>query len=99
MREQQDGLFGMIDEAVREIWLIVQDQGDVVCARDVFSGDDDKLVPGNVAFEGDVRDLSARDWTANRCAVKHLRERQIIDVQRLAGDFLRPSLRGTGLPM
>src|SRR5690349_1124110 len=77
----------MIHEAVGEIWLIVEDERDVVCAGDVFRGDDDELVPGNVAVEGDVRDLAARDGTPHGRAVKHVREGQIIDVQRLTGDF------------
>jgi len=38
--------------------------------------------------EGDVRDFPARDGAAYGRAIKHVRERQIIDVQRLAGNFL-----------
>jgi hypothetical protein len=41
----------MIDNFVGEIRLIVENQRDVVCARNVFGSDDRELVPGNVAFE------------------------------------------------
>jgi hypothetical protein len=44
-------------------------------------------------------DLPRGDGTAHGCAVQHVGKRQIVDVQRLAGDFLAPSLRGNDLPM
>jgi len=50
--------------------------------------------PSRGPAEHDVRDLSARDRAANSRAVQHLRERQIVDVQRLAGDFLAALLAG-----
>src|SRR5215213_5150933 len=86
----------MIHKTISEIRLIVQNERDVVCAGNVFGSDDNKLVPGNVAVEGDVCDLSARHWTAYRGAVKHVGKRKIIDIQRLAGDFLASLFAGDG---
>ena len=94
MREEQDGLFRMIYKIRSEIWLIIEDQSNVVCAGDVFGGDYRELVPRNVAFERDVCDSPSRRRTAHRDAVKHLGERQIIDIQRLAGDFLAAFFAG-----
>ena len=49
--QQHDRLFRMIDDFVGEIRLIVEDQGDIVFAGDIFRGNDGEFVPGNVACE------------------------------------------------
>jgi hypothetical protein len=86
--EEHDGLFRMVYGAVGEIGLIVENQGDVIGAGNVFGSDYDELVPGNVAVKRDVRDFSASCGTAHGGAVKHFRERQIVNIKRLADDFL-----------
>ncbi len=88
VREQQDRFFGMVDEISSEIRLIVQDKGDVVSAGNVFGGDNSEFIPREIAFKRDVLDLSARGRAAHRDAVKHVRKRQVIDVERLPRDFL-----------
>src|SRR5687767_3300881 len=90
MRDQQHRLFGVIDETVGEIWLVVENQRDVICAGHVLSSDDRELIPWYVAAKRDVRDLAARRRTANRRAMQHVRKRQIVDVQRLTRNLLAP---------
>ncbi len=94
MREQQDRFFRMIYKVGREVRLVIQNQRNVVCAGNVFGGDDREFVPGNVAFERDVFDPAARGWAAHRHAVKHVGKRQIIDVKRLTRDFLAAFFAG-----
>ena len=60
VREQHDRLFGMIDDVVGEIGLVVEDQRDAFVPGNVGGGDDDELVPGDVGLEVDVADDAAR---------------------------------------
>src|SRR6185369_17215933 len=78
----------MVDEIRREIWLIVENERDVVCAGNVFRGDDRELVPRQIAFKRNVRDLPPCGGAAHSRAVQHLGKREIVDVKRRAGDFL-----------
>src|ERR1041384_7438670 len=78
----------MIYKVGGEKRLIGKNQCDVICARNIFRRDDGELVPRNVAFEGDVCNSSTRRGAAHSHAVKHVREGQIVDVERLTGDFL-----------
>ncbi len=94
MSEQQDGLFRMIYKIRSEIRLIVENQSNIVSARDIFCGDYSELIPWDVAFERNVFDSSTRRRTADRNAVKHLGKRQIVHIQRLAGDFLAAFFTG-----
>src|SRR5215213_1090980 len=88
VREQHDRLFGMVYKIRGEIGLVIQDEGNIIMAGNVFGSDDGELVPRNVAFEGDACNSASRRRATHRGAVKHIGEREIIDVQRLAGDFL-----------
>ncbi len=45
MRQQQDRLFGMVDDSIGQARLIVLDQSDAILAGNVLRGDDDKFVP------------------------------------------------------
>ena len=45
--EQDDRLFGMVDDVVGEVGLVVDDQRDPVVAGDVGGRDDGELVPGD----------------------------------------------------
>ena len=64
-----DRLFWMIDDVVREIGLVVEDQRDAVLAGNVGCGDDRELVPGNGRIEVDAEDAPARHVAADRRAV------------------------------
>ena len=101
MRQQHDRFFRMIDDFVGEIRLIVEDQRDVVFAGNVFGGDDGELVPGNVAFERDVLDSPARQpgCAPSRRAACPGNVRCHRRTAPAPVTFLRPSLRGTDLPM
>jgi hypothetical protein len=70
----------MIDELRGEIRLIVEDQRDVVCARDVFRRDDGEFMPWNIARERDVLDTAACGRAAHGCAVQHAGKRQVVDI-------------------
>ena len=68
MREEYDGLFGMIHEFVREAGLIVDDQRDAVFAGNVFCGDDGEFGPGNAGTEMHAADAAARGlWCGRSC--------------------------------
>ena len=54
--EEDDRLFGVVDDVAGEVGLIVDDQRDDVRARDVVGGDDGELVPGDARLEIDVAD-------------------------------------------
>ncbi len=75
MREQDDRLFGVVDDAVGEVGLVVEDERDAVGAGDVFRGDDDELVPRDAFVEDDVADAPARRGAADGRAVEHAGER------------------------
>jgi hypothetical protein len=90
MSEKQDWFFGMINDSVGEVRLVIQDQRNVILARNIFGGDDRELVPGNVARKRDVLYASARDRTAHSCAVEHLGKGDVVNIERLAGDFFAP---------
>jgi hypothetical protein len=62
--EQDDRLFGVIDEIGGEARLIIFEERDAIFAGDVFCGYDDKLVPWNCRIEMDGADFSACDGTA-----------------------------------
>jgi hypothetical protein len=60
MRQQHDGLFGVIHDLVRKARLIVEDERDAIGRRDVLGHDDRELVPGQIAGELDRPDAPAR---------------------------------------
>ena len=86
MREQQDRLRDVADRALREARLIVLDQRDDVAARNVAVVDDGEA--GGVEVEADVRDLAGRDGRSDRARVQEIRETEVVDVPRRAGDLL-----------
>src|SRR5437868_6356183 len=47
MSEQHDWLFGMVNNLVGQVRLIVEYQRDVVFAGDIFDGDDREFIPRN----------------------------------------------------
>src|SRR2546423_1039442 len=47
MSEQNDWLFRMIDDLVGEIRLVVENQRDIVLARNIFGSNDREFVPRN----------------------------------------------------
>src|SRR5258705_11900909 len=78
----------MVDNFIREIRLVIENQCNVIFAGDVFRGDDGELVPGDVACKRDVLDATTSHLTPDRGSVNHVWERNVVDIQRLAGDFL-----------
>ena len=84
----------MIYYFVGEIWLIVENQRDVVLARNVFRGDDGELVPGNIALKGNVSNAPARHRAAYGGAINHFRKGNVVNIQRLARDFFAAFLAG-----
>ena len=87
MSQQQHGLFRMIDAIARQARLVVEDQSDAVGAGNVARRDDDEFRPRDDRIEGYPFDESAWSAAANRGAVEHPRQREIIDVLRRAGDL------------
>jgi hypothetical protein len=96
--EQQHRLLGVVDDAVGEAGLVLEDQGDAVLPRHVARVDDDDLLPRNAVAEVDARTRPRATGCARWCRRASLAA-QVVDVARGAGDLLAPSLRGTGLPI
>jgi len=97
MGEQDDGLFGMIDDGVGEAGLVGKDELDVVVAWNVGGGDEDEFRPvdGGVVVDGE--DASAWDGTADGCAVPEAGPGEVVDVLGTASDLgeaLFAELRG-----
>src|SRR5262245_61015621 len=87
MREQHDWFFGVIDDAVGETGLIVEDECNAIRRRYVCGRDDRELLPRQTIGESDAANPAARCRTANRDAVQHARHRDVVHVLRGAGDF------------
>src|SRR5205807_9936846 len=88
MREQNDRLFRMIHNFVGEVRLIVEDQGHIVFTWNIFGSDNHEVIPGNITFERNIFDAPTWNRTAHSNAMQHSGKREVIDVERLAGNFL-----------
>jgi hypothetical protein len=71
MREQENRLFGMIDDSIREAGLIVFDERDAILAGDVRGRDDYEFVPIDSRPEGELFDFAAWNAAADGGAVEH----------------------------
>ncbi len=87
MGKQQDRLFGMIDHFIRQTWLIVGNQCDAICARNVFRRNDDKFVPWDFRSEVNCLDSSTRRVAAHCGAIYHSGQNHVIDVLRASRDL------------
>src|SRR5260370_40671367 len=74
MREQDDGLFGMVDHFRTEARLIVLDQGDLVFSWNIGGGDGRKFIPSNAIAEPDTPDTSSRHVSAHGAPFEHIGE-------------------------
>jgi hypothetical protein len=88
MRQQEYGLFGMVDDSIRKARLVVHDQGDEVFPGDVLRGDDNKFIPVDSGTKCYFFDPAARDLAAHRGAVNHPGQGNVIDITRLSSDFV-----------
>jgi hypothetical protein len=88
MGQQKYGLFGMIDNSIREAGLIVCDQRDVVFSGDILRGYDNKIVPVKSGTKVYFFDLASWDLAAYRGAVNHSGQGNVIDIPRLSGDLV-----------
>lgn len=87
MREEQNGLFGVVDEVGGEAGMVFGEVDDGVPAGDVGSADDGELRPVDGGREGDGVDAAAGDGGAYGGAVPHTREGEVVDVLRRAEDL------------
>ncbi len=97
VREQEDGLFGVVDERLGKVGLVVEDERDVVRAGDVARRDDGELFPRDAFAESDARDAAARGGAAHGHAVEHPGEREVVHVTRRARHLRAPLLAGDWL--
>ena len=88
MRQENDRFFRVIDDAVGQARLIFDEQGDAVFSGDVFGGYDREFRPGDDRVEMDRADAASRCGRSDGRAVQHFREREIVDIDGAAGDFL-----------
>ena len=96
MGQQKNRLFRMVDHAIREARLIVFDQRDIVFPGNVLRGDDDKLAPVDFGPEGYLLDFAAWDAAADRGAIEHARQRDVVNVPCSSRDFVAPFLSRRG---
>src|SRR3984893_14623483 len=88
MSQQKNRLFEMIHDLVGKTRLIIGDQSNDIFAGDVLRGDDNEFVPGDARPKCNFPDLTAWNLTADRRAVKHVRELHIVDVPRVSRNFV-----------
>ena len=88
MRKQNDRFFRVINDAVCQARLIVEDERDAVFAGNVFGGYDDEFGPVDFRGEGDFADGAARGFAADGSAVQHAGEAHVVNVEGGSGDFV-----------
>ena len=84
MRDQQDRLFGMVHESIRQTDVIFHQVHDRVFAWNILCGDDDELIPIHAFAKLNRRDASPRNGASNRCAMQHAWQADVINVLRAA---------------
>ena len=80
VREEEDGLFDVVDVGDGEAGMVFGEVDDGVFAGDVGGGDDGELVPGDVGVEVDGGDAAAGDGAADGGPEPHVGERDVVDV-------------------
>src|ERR1700690_851790 len=88
VREQDDRLFGVIHEFVREAGLIVNQEGNTVFTGNILRGDDRKFIPRYSGAIANAQNSPARRWATHRDSVEHSRKFDIVHILRAAGNFL-----------
>ena len=73
----------MVDDAIGQARLVIDDQRHHVAARDIFRSHDREFVPANAFAKADIFDGAARDAAAHGSPKKHARQRKVIDVASL----------------
>src|SRR4029077_8954184 len=88
MGHKDNRFLGMVHNPIRQTWLIVDDQSDVIPSRDIFCRHNNKLVPCDSRAKSYLFNLAARNAAANSSTVEHVRQRHVIDVLRSASNFV-----------
>ena len=92
----------MVDGAVCQAGLIIEDQGNAISPRDIPGCSNDVLVPINFRAEGNPIDFASRNCAANCGAVQHTGQPNVVDIPGRTSDFVTAFLakdRGTDYPM
>ena len=92
----------MVDGAVCQAGLIIEDQGNAISPRDILGCSNDVLVPTNFRAEGNPIDFASRNCAANRGPVQHAGQPNVVDIPGRTSDFVTAFLakdRGTDYPM
>ena len=87
VREEEDGLVGVVDVGGGEAEVVFGEVDDAVFAGDVGGGDDGELVPGDGGVEVDGEDAAAGDGAADGGSEPHVGEGDVVDVLGLAEDL------------
>src|SRR4029077_1617276 len=88
MGEQQDRLFWMVDDSVRQARLIFADQRDTILPGNILGGNDKELLPIDAASKSDVFDVAAWNGAADSGAIKHVGQGPIVDVESAPSDLV-----------
>src|SRR6187402_264220 len=91
MGEQENRLFGMVDELIGEAGMVLDQMNNGVGARNIFRCNDDKLAPVDFFAELDRNNTTTRDFRPYCRPKPHTRERKVIDVLRFS-QYLSRSL-------
>ena len=87
MSQQQNRLMHMIDRFRSQIWLIFDNEGNYVLARNVFGRDNREFAPRHAVLKSNFAYMAARDRAAHGNAVPHTRQMQIVNVVSFTRHF------------
>ena len=78
----------MIDDAVCQARLVVEDQRNAVLPGNILCRSNDVLAPINRGAKGNPLDFAARDFAANSGAVQHAGQSNVVDIPSRPGNFV-----------
>jgi hypothetical protein len=85
--QQHHRFLGVVDSLVGQARLVLFEQRDGVLARDVGGGDDVEVFPRDAGVVGDAAQVATGNPAADGDPVEGASDRQIVDVDGLAGDL------------
>src|SRR5215470_10794521 len=88
--QQENRLFGMVDNSICETRLVVFDQCDAILAGNISCGNNDEFLPRNLLSKSDFPDLAAWNLAAHRRTVQHAGQNHVVHIPSLSADFLAP---------
>src|SRR5262249_15755886 len=88
MSDEQNRLFWVIDAAIGQTRLVVEDKSNAVAPRNVLRGDDDVVAPVDVGVKTNFSDFTARNFAADSRSMDHSGEDDVVDIAGATGDLV-----------